>query len=160
MVANRVVKRTGRTEFWATGISFILRVQFQSHFLQGLNVLSWRATHSFELQRAARPGNDHQSEVRSHIQGVYFDIHLYYFCNSCYTNSLVITLTRPWPILGCSPDDVDIDIPNEDQNVDLKFKILILLWVKIVHLFRKIRDRLNTVGWSLQKFEYFGIWVS
>ena len=41
--------------------------------------------------------------------------------------------------------DYDDDIPNKDQNVYLNFKIP-FLWVTIVHLFGKIRDRLKTVG--------------
>ena len=59
----------------------------------------------------------------------------------------MITLRKPWPIQGCraDDDDVDDDIPNKDQNVYLNFKIP-FLWVKIVHLFGKIRDRLKTVG--------------
>ena len=122
MDANRVTKRRGRTECWTAARTFIPRVQFQSYFLQGLTNLPEEqcAASNYtksELQTEARRSNDHQSEVISHIQGVYFDIHLYYYCNSCYTKSLMITLSRPWPIQGCrAVDDIDDDIPNKDTK--------------------------------------------
>jgi len=57
-----------------------------------------------------------------------------------------VRINNPHKFFVFSYCDVDDDIPNKDRNVDLKFEIPILLWVKIVHLFGKIRDRLNTAG--------------